>query len=405
MQTLTTRAPELTVGAANADVIGADDVAIQSALHLAKSRGASTVRILKGTYLLKNSIFLPSGIKLLGEGNDTILKKNLFAESPLIEDVNWYQRVVKVKDPGLFPIGGGIRIMGKHITIDSLVHVAATVIGKEDNTLILDRKYLNKNIWLQRGEPKVTTGFPLIWAEDQQDITIADLQLDGGTNLDDIEICEGGGLSMQNCDRVTVRSIYSHHNNGDGMDWQVCDHVTVENSRFEYSNLGMHPGSGAQHMVVRNCRINNNLHGFFFCWGVQHGLLEDCEMTGNRDYGISVGFHDSHNVIRKNHIHDNGEVGVSFRGGHYPKQSPTDNLVEDNRIKNNGQTDAPFGIHVQAHSDDIRIKNNQITDDRGSDAGVAIKIEETVKTVTMENNTIRGFKEELVDMRKSRAGS
>ena len=47
--------PELTVGIEESDVIGDDDVAIQSALLLAKERGIPQVRIREGTYTCRKN--------------------------------------------------------------------------------------------------------------------------------------------------------------------------------------------------------------------------------------------------------------------------------------------------------------------------------------------------------------
>lgn len=401
MQSLAIKSPELTVGATGADVVGTAGVAIQSALHIAAKRNINVVRILKGEYLLKNSIILSQGMTLCGEGEDTILKKDIFSESPLVADANWYQRTVKVKEPHLFPIGCGVRLLGLHCLMDKEMNVRATVIAREDNTLILDRKYLGENLWLTRGTPRVTTQFPLICAEDADDLTVSSLQLDGGLDSLDPGSRYAAGISLQNCDRISVRNVYAHHLGGDAMDWQICDDVTVEDSRFECcSGLGLHPGSGSQHTRVRNCKVLNNVHGFFFCWGVQYGCLEDCEIAGNGDYGVSVGFRDSHNVIKNNHIHDNSHVGVHFRAAHHHGQSPVDVLVEGNHIENNGPDNAPLGILFEYAPNDIRIIGNEITDNRNAPNGVAIKIEKTVRSVSVEGNNISGFAQDMVDLRQ-----
>jgi len=401
VQTLKSKTPEVTVGPANAEVVGSDNTAIQSAVHLAGSRRVDTVRVLKGTYRLSNAIRMPSGIKLVGEGDDTILRKDLYVDSVLVEDAGWYQREVVVRDPDLFPVGCGIVISGPAAKKDEDVHVEASVAGKEGNTLILDRAYIGEDFWLVRGEQKVTAGFRHIRMEDQHDVAIADMQLDGGLDAGDLtkEGKPGGGIFMQNCDRVVLRNIYAHHNNCDAISWQICEHVTLEGCRLEYNALGSHPGSGSQYMVVRDCRFRNNVQGFYYCWGVQHGLMENCEVAGSRTCGISIGFRDSHNVIRDCSVHDNGEVGVLFRTSWYPHQSPKNCLLERCRIENNGPPGNPLAIRLQDAAEDIRISNNTITDARGSDAGVAIRIEKTVKSVSIENNTVSGFQREVVDDR------
>jgi hypothetical protein len=56
----------VTVGPANADVIGTDNVAIQKAVDRVAAAGGGTVLIKAGTYTLANSVRLASHITLRG---------------------------------------------------------------------------------------------------------------------------------------------------------------------------------------------------------------------------------------------------------------------------------------------------------------------------------------------------
>ena len=58
----------VTVGAANADIIGTDNAAIQKAIDRVAAAGGGTVLIKAGAYTLANSVRLASGITLRGEG-------------------------------------------------------------------------------------------------------------------------------------------------------------------------------------------------------------------------------------------------------------------------------------------------------------------------------------------------
>src|SRR5262245_14466410 len=58
----------VTVGPEKADLVGTTDRAIQAAVDYVAGRGGGTVRILPGTYRLRNSIFLLSKVRLLGSG-------------------------------------------------------------------------------------------------------------------------------------------------------------------------------------------------------------------------------------------------------------------------------------------------------------------------------------------------
>src|SRR5262245_49602487 len=56
----------VTVGPQDADIIGATDKSIQAGVDYVARLGGGTVKILPGTYRLRNSIFLQSKVRLLG---------------------------------------------------------------------------------------------------------------------------------------------------------------------------------------------------------------------------------------------------------------------------------------------------------------------------------------------------
>src|SRR5437764_11464979 len=65
----------ITVGPQKADLVGDTDRAIQAAVDYVARKGGGTVRILPGTYRLRNSIFLQSNVRLQGSGTDSVLVK------------------------------------------------------------------------------------------------------------------------------------------------------------------------------------------------------------------------------------------------------------------------------------------------------------------------------------------
>ena len=390
---------EVTVGPSSADVAGDNDVAIQAAIELASRRGVRRVRILKGTYRLNASVVMRSGMTLIGEGGDTALRKALFAESPIVQDVNWYERRVRVERPELFPVGCRVLLRGTSRTQDTPVAKSAAVVGKEDDVLVLDCDYIGDNFWVVRGGARVTTQFPVIFAEDQQDMAMADMELDGGADEDGWDHSRGSGVSMQNCHRVSFRGLHVHDCKGESLSWQICNDVTVEDCVLRRNFLAGHPGSGSLRMVVRNNRFVDNANGFYYCWGVQDGVFEDNEVARNGTYGISIGFHDSHNVLRDNRVFENRGAGVVFRPGHYPHQSPIDCLIEDTAIENNGPADEPLGVAVEAHSDAITLRGCVIRETRNPLRGVGVRIAETAGAVNLEDNAIEGFETDVLDRR------
>jgi hypothetical protein len=54
----------ITVGPEKADLVGATDKVIQAAVDYVARRGGGTVRLLPGTYRLRNSVFLQSRVRM-----------------------------------------------------------------------------------------------------------------------------------------------------------------------------------------------------------------------------------------------------------------------------------------------------------------------------------------------------
>src|SRR6516225_5249030 len=65
----------VTVGPGEADLVGKDDKVLQAAVDYVARLGGGTVRILPGTYRLRNAVYLQSKVRLVGSGPETVLIK------------------------------------------------------------------------------------------------------------------------------------------------------------------------------------------------------------------------------------------------------------------------------------------------------------------------------------------
>jgi hypothetical protein len=93
-------------------LISADE---HSTVHLGGTAlGGGTVEIKAGTYRMGNAVHIRSDVRLVGEGERTILLKNPSFKTELIDDVDWYDTHAVVKDPSGFEIGGGLLLQGKY---------------------------------------------------------------------------------------------------------------------------------------------------------------------------------------------------------------------------------------------------------------------------------------------------
>src|SRR4051794_25710810 len=98
----------VTVGPKKAGLVGTTDRAIQAAVDLVSRLGGGTVRLLPGTYRLRNAVHLQSGLRLVGSGEDTLLVKEPSVSTKLVEDSDWYDQEITLADARGFQVGDGV---------------------------------------------------------------------------------------------------------------------------------------------------------------------------------------------------------------------------------------------------------------------------------------------------------
>lgn len=389
----------VTVGPDKADLVGKNDKVIQAAVDYVARLGGGTVRILPGTYTLRNSIVLSSGVRIVGSGADSVLTKIPSTTVDLERNSDWYDREVTVADGRSFRVGDGVVLRAKNPHNGSLDVIKRTIVARSGNRLKLDRG-LRKNLWLS-GKPTCSSLFALLTSERTRDVVIEDLTLDG--NLDNNEFLNGnyvGAIFLQDCNRYTIRRVTARHYNGDGISFQICHDVVVEGCHsHDNAGLGLHPGSGSQRPLMHRNRLERNDIGLFWCWGVRYGLAEDNEIRDNRRFGISTGHHDTDNVMRGNTIVGSGQVGILFRAARdNPDFAAHRNTVERNRIINSGG-DEGVAIDIQGHTRGTRIVGNTLLEKRTSAKRIGIRIGKHAGSVELADNAINGFSTSVRDLR------
>ncbi|MCP5540573.1 MAG: right-handed parallel beta-helix repeat-containing protein [Akkermansiaceae bacterium] len=379
----------VTVGLSGADINGAGHEAIQAAVDYVAGYGGGTVRVMPGTYRLRNAVHLRSGVRLLGEGDKTVLIKEPSATTTLAEDSDWYDQEVTLSDPAGFKVGDGICLRSKDAKTGRQTVLKRTLIARSGSRFKLD-KALRENLWQMNGATAATL-FPILTGEFIEDITIENLTLDG--NRDHNENLDGnyaGCIFLQDCSRVAIRGVTAQNFNGDGISWQICHDVLVENcvSR-NHQGLGLHPGSGSQRPIIRNNTLAGNDIGLFFCWGVKYGLAEGNTIEGNR-VGISIGHRDTDNLITGNTIADSRAQGLLFRPERGPSFAGHRNRIEGNVLRDNGPEDGA-AIEIQGGTESIRIAGNEIVETRGSAKREAVRQGPETKDIVLEGNRVSGF--------------
>ncbi len=389
----------VTVGTKTGDLVGTGDKVIQAAVDYAGRVGGGTVRLLPGTYTLRNAICLPSDIRLLGSGEETVITRGPSETTALAEDSDWYDQEMTLKEVGNFRVGDGVTLRAMNPHNGDLVVVKRTLLARSGNRFKLNDGH-RENLWLT-GEPRCSSLFPLLTSEHTSDVVIEGLSLDGNkANCGNLNGNYGGCIFLQDCNRTMIRNVTARNYNGDGISFQICHDVVVENCHsHDNADLGVHPGSGSQRPLIRGNRLERNDIGLFWCWGVKFGLAEGNDIDANRNYGMSIGHNDTDNVIRNNHISNSGKVGILFRDDSRGQDFwPNRNLVEHNRISNSGGPDG-IGIDITGHTKEIRIIGNEFVEDRQALQRTGIQMGTDVGAVELKDNRITGFQTAVVDNR------
>ncbi len=380
----------ITVGPQNADIVGTGSRAIQAAVDYVAGLGGGTVRILPGSYRLRNAVFLRSKVRLVGNGQDTLLVKEPSVTTQLAADSDWFDQEITLADAAGFQIGDGVCIRTK----DGGDVVKRTLVARSGNRFKLDRA-LRKNFWRAQ-EATAATLFPLLSGEEVVDVAVEDLALDG--NKSENENLNGnyaGCIFVQDCNRLQFRGLTTRNYNGDGISWQICHDVLVENCHsHDNAGLGLHPGSGSQRPVIRNNRLVRNNIGLFFCWGVRHGLAEGNTIDDTATAGISIGHHDTDNLITGNTVRRSGKVGVLFRPERGKDFAPHRNRLEKNRIEDSGAEDG-IGIDVQGGTEEVTIRANHLVETRGPARRIGIRLGAETREIRLVENKIEGFATEI----------
>jgi hypothetical protein len=275
----------------------------------------------------------------------------------------------------------------------------ATVTAIDGDVLYLDRQ-TEENFWIEK---KATAGtiFPILTAENVDDVVIEDIVLDG--NRDNNEHINGnfsGGVFIQNCNKWSFKNVTSRNYNGDGFSFQVCDDISFQRcSAINNTDLGFHPGSGSQRPVFRSCISRGNSQGIYFCWSVSDGLADNCSLSGNRRYGISIGHRDTDNIIRGCKIERNGEVGILYRNEKDEFRAGHRNLIDNCLIRDNGTKKPGIGIDIQGKTEDITIRNTKFQNTSGKNQKIGIRIGQMAGRIIMQGNTFDNTPVQISDLR------
>ena len=387
----------ITVGPKQADLVGQDDKIIQAAIDYVTRLGGGTVHVLPGEYVLRSSLFLPSRLRLLGSGADSVLTKIASQSVALAENSDWYDQEITLDDAADFQVGDSIVLRASNPGHGGPIVIKRRLIARSGNRFKLSEG-LRENLW-QAGKPTCASLFPLLASENTSDVVIEKITLDGNrANNENFNGNYGGCIFLQDCNRFAMRDVEARNYNGDGISFQVCHDVIVENCHsHHHAGYGIHPGSGSQRPIIRNNVADHNNIGLFWCWGVKYGLAEENQFETN-EIGMSIGHNDTDNLMRKNRITNSGRVGVLFRNDR--KFWPHRNRLEHNEIVDSGG-EAGIAIDIQGETAETTLVGNTLRETRDTAKRIGIRIAKEAGKVLLQENVVEGFGTALLDQRTS----
>ncbi|TAM78777.1 MAG: hypothetical protein EPN47_20555 [Acidobacteria bacterium] len=395
----------VTVGPQKADLVGSNEKVIQAAVDYIAGWGGGTVRILPGTYRMRNSVSLRSGVRILGSGEDSVLIKEPEVKTRLAEDSTSWQEEVVLADPGGFEVGDGVCLQVIDEWHQGAWFIQRSLVARNGNRFKLN-KPLSDDDFTVKGKATIGTLFPLLNVDGVSDVRIENIALDGNRAKQESLYHNWGnilgGIWLNKSNRIQMRKIISRESCADGISAQTSNDVLIEECHcHDNVGFGIHSGTGSQRHTARNNRLEDNYIGYYFCWGVRYGLVENNTILNSSEYGVRLGQKDTDNVVRNNEIRNSGKAGVIFeRVGDDPAYSPDRNRLEANRIIDSGG-EAGVGVDVMGVTKDAVIERNEIAETRQPLKRIGLRIGARTRDVKLAANRITGFSVNVLDLRKA----
>ncbi|MEW5978097.1 MAG: right-handed parallel beta-helix repeat-containing protein [Acidobacteriota bacterium] len=345
-----------------ADFVGSDNVVLQRAAD--SLQPGDTLQIGPGTYLMENSLLIPSGVTVRGKRGETILRKGKGVESLLTDDGDYGENQLRVAEPHKFRSGMGLSVSDN--LLNSGWDVSVTTVKAVEGDVLRIEPMTLRDYNVEEQKARARNSFPILCAIETDGIVFEDLIVDGNKEENAyLDGCRGGAIYLYRSKNAIIRNCVARNYNGDGISFQITDNVQVLNCESHgHTGYGVHPGTGSPRAVVKDCHLHDNGQvGLFLCWRVRNGRFEGNLIERNGQYGVSIGHKDTDNVFLNNTIAQNGFCGVYFRKESF-KNSGHRNRFERNRIQDNGNDREGYGVYIEPHAEGLEFSGNQISESR-----------------------------------------
>ena len=384
--------PERTikVGGPDADIEGFNSNSIQYAINSLNEKGG-TIILSPGEYEINAPVKLKSNTTLMGSGKETILKKARGIQTEYIEDADYGELKLIVKNPDGFVPGMKIQVTDNENS--SCWNVSTAYITEIiDNVIYIDN-YLIRD-YRSDMDGKISNACSIIDIIEAENVEVKNLFIDGNKKENfKMDGCNGSGVYVFKSKKVIIDNVVVHNFNGEGISWQITEDVTVKNSEISGSgNIGLHPGTGSPLSLIENNDVHDNeVDGLFICWRVHHSKVIGNRFYNNGRFGICTGHKDSDVLFEKNHIYNNGSDGINLRGER-AINAPHRNIFKDNIIENNGKKNGGYGMSFNSPAEEVKVFGNTIRDTGSGTQKAGLFFYENALPVTLEGNEMGGHK-------------
>lgn len=377
---------KITVGGDGADISGFNNQAIQFAINAVAKTGG-IVKLNSGSYEIAAPVRMKSNVKLIGSGEQTILKKAKGVQSRFIVDADYAELKLTVENSDGFEIGMKVQITDEEQ--NSCWNVSTAYITDIQENVIYIDDYLIRDYRADKNGlvSNATSVIDVIKAENA---SISNLTINGNRSVNfKADGCNSAGILIIKSKKITVDNVHVKDYNGEGISWQITENVTIRNSEISGSgNTGLHPGTGSPFSVIENNDVHHNdVDGLFICWRVYQSQVKGNKFHHNGRFGVCTGHKDTDVIFEGNHIFSNEKDGVHLRGER-AENAPHRNTFIKNVIENNGTNGGGYGFSINSPAEDLLLKENIFRSTEQHTQKAAIYIQANGLKPTLENNQI-----------------
>lgn len=310
---------------------------LQEAVDHLKPDGG-TIILSPGTYKIRKSIVLFSGVYITGNGEYSVIEReDSCIQKPLLSAGREGDTEIKLNDTDGFFKGGEITIFSN--TFSGFNSGVALITEVKEKSLKLDRP-LRKN-FLPENKAAVLNFFPAFTATKGENIRIENLTIDGKMKqgVDYHGDFVYSAIHLVHVFNVIIDKVTIRRYPGDGFSLQGGGNSSVTNCLAEYNlGNGFHPGTTITGSTwSQNTSRFNGGDGLYFCYNVKYATVSDNhfynnKMNGIGDLGKGGEFGDQMNVVSGNFIYNNGKAGIECTPG-------GNNIVINNICENNSKAE------------------------------------------------------------------